>query len=306
VVQLKLTFLGTGGSMPTAERGLPSVALRRGGELLLFDCGEGTQRQLVRAGLSPLRVDAVFITHLHGDHFLGLAGLVQTMSLQDRERALEIYCPAGEGRRIRTYLSIPRYTLSFPVDVRELEPGESVRRRGYQIRTAAPDHSVPQLAYALVEDERPGKLDAERARALGVRPGPDMGRLKAGQPVVLPGGRVVRPEEVVGPKRPGRKIVYSGDTRPCDAIVELARGADVLIHECTLDESLRGRADETLHSTPVGAAEIAKRAGVGLLVLVHVSPRYADARALLEQARAVFPNTVVAEDLMELEVPLKP
>ena len=304
-MQLKLVFLGTTGSIPTLKRGMPAIAIKRGGELLLFDCGEGTQRQLMRAHLSPLKLDAIFITHLHGDHFLGLAGLVQTMSLLGREQPLEIFCPAGEEERIETFLRIPHYTITFDIQVRGLEPGEVIDRKDYRILTAAPEHSVPQLAYALVENERPGRLDVEKAISLGVQPGPDFARLKAGEPVKLPNGRVVRPEEVLGPKRPGRKIVYSGDTRPSESIVELARGADVLIHECTLAEDLREKANENLHSTPVGAAETAKRAGVKQLVLVHISPRYEDPKVLLEQARAVFPNTIVAEDLMELEIPLE-
>jgi len=302
---MKLIFLGTTGSIPTPKRGLPAIAIKREGELILFDCGEGTQRQMTRAHLSPLKLSAVFITHLHGDHFLGLAGLVQTMSLLDRSEPLEIFCPAGEGVRIESYLRIPHYTLNFDVQVHELNPGEEVVRRGYKIITAEPEHSAPQLAYALVEEERPGRLDAEKAISLGVKPGPDFAKLKAGKTVELPNGTIVRPEEVVGPKRPGRKVAYSGDTRPSDNIIELARGADVLIHECTLSEDLRHKANENLHSTPVGAAEVAKHAGVKQLVLVHISPRYEDPSALLEQARAIFPNTIVAEDLMELEIPLR-
>lgn len=305
MMQLKLVFLGTTGSIPTPKRGMPAIAVKRGGELILFDCGEGTQRQLTQAKLSPLKISSVFITHLHGDHFLGIAGLVQTMSLLGRERPLEIFCPAGEGERIRTLLQTPHYTITFEVRIRELNPGEKVAFNGYRVRTASTEHSVPQLAYSLVEDERPGKLDVERALALGIKPGPDFSRLKRGEPVKLPDGRIVRPEEVVGPPKPGRKIVYTGDTRPTDSVVELARGADILIHECTLAEDLRQRADETLHSTPVGAAEVARRAGAKLLVLVHLSPRYDHPDKLLEEARRVFPNTVVAEDLMELEVPLE-
>jgi len=302
---MKLIFLGTTGSIPTPQRGMPAIAVKREGELLLFDCGEGTQRQMIRARLSPLKLDAIFITHLHGDHFLGLAGLVQTMALQDRSKPLEVFCPAGEGTRLESYLRIPRYTLTFDVRVRELAPGEEVARRGYRILTTEPEHSAPQLAYALVEDERSGRLDAKKAISLGVKPGPDFAKLKAGEPVKLSNGRMVKPEEVVGPKRPGRKIVYSGDTRPSGNIVELARGADVLILESTLAEDLREKAEQNLHSTPVGAAEVAKRAGVKQLVLVHISPRYEDPSILLEQARTVFPNTIIAEDLMELEIPLK-
>ncbi|MEW6593084.1 MAG: ribonuclease Z [Candidatus Hadarchaeota archaeon] len=302
---MKIIFLGTTGSIPTAERGLPAIAVQLEKELLLFDCGEGTQRQMAIARVSPQKLDSIFMTHMHGDHFLGLAGLVQTMSLLDRTRPLEVYCPAGEKERLERYLQIPRYTLTFEVQIRELKPGDELRRKGYRILACETDHPVPELAYALVEDERSGKLDAEKAEKLGVKPGPLLSNLKGGNPVKLQSGRVVRPEEVVGQPRPGRKIAYTGDTRPSDAIVELARGADVLIHEATLADDLADKAAENAHSTPSGAAEIARRAGARQLVLVHVSPRYRDDSVLLEQAKRIFPNTVVAKDLMEIEVKLQ-
>jgi ribonuclease Z len=302
---MKLIFLGTSGSIPTVKRGLPAIAIKRERELLLFDCGEGTQSQMVRAHLSPMKIDAIFITHLHGDHFLGLAGLVQTLSLMDRTQPLEVYCPRGERERIESYLQIPHYTLTFDVDVRELKPGEELRRRGYRILTSDVSHPVPALAYALVEDKRPGRFYPEKAEALGVKAGPDFSRLKAGQSIKLRDGRTVKPEQVLGPPRPGRKIVYTGDTRPSEHIVELSRGADILIHDCTLADELAEKAVENSHSTPHEAAEVAKRAGVKQLVLIHISPRYEDDSVMLEQARKVFPNTIVARDLMELEVPLK-
>ncbi len=304
-MELKIVFLGTGGSIPTPSRALPAVAIKRGGELLLFDCGEGVQSQMARAQLSPMKLNAVFITHLHGDHFLGLAGLVQTLSLMDRTRELEVYCPPGAKERIETYLRIPYYTLTFDVAVNELEPGAEVRRGDYVIRTCGVEHGVPALAYALIEDPRPGEFYPEKAVGLGVKPGPDFSRLRAGQTIRLPGGRLVRPEEVMGPPRPGRKVVYAGDTRPCESLVELARGADVLIHDCTLANELADKAVESGHSTPAEAAEVARRAGVGQLVLIHISPRYADEEVLLRQAREVFPNAVVARDLMELDVRFK-
>jgi ribonuclease Z len=260
---------------------------------------------MVRAHLSPLKLDAIFITHLHGDHFLGLAGLVQTMSLMDRAKPLEVYCPAGERDRLETYIRTPRYTLTFDVAINELEPGAKLQRKGYQILTSEVEHSVPELAYALVEGERPGKLNVKRAIELGVRPGPAFSRLKAGESVELADGRVVRPEEVVGPKRPGRKVVYAGDTKPSERLVEFARGADVLIHDSTLADELLEKANQNFHSTPSGAAEIARRAEVKQLVLIHVSPRYENDFLLLKQARKIFPNTVVAHDLMELEIPLQ-
>lgn len=302
---MKLTFLGTGGSMPTAERGLAAIALKRGAELLLFDCGEGSQRQMVRAGISPLKLDAVFLTHFHGDHFLGLPGLVQTMSLMDRERKLGIYGPSGTETRVGALLRIPLYALKFEVEVQELKLGQELRRRGYSIHTCELDHNVPGIAYALVEDERPGRFDPERAQELGVKPGPDFSRLQAGEEVRALGGKVVKPEQVMGPPRPGRKIVYADDTRPSEHVVELAQGADVLIHDCTLSDDLEERALESGHSTPKLAAEVAKKAGVHKLVLVHMSPRYSNTSELLEQAKKVFPNSVVAHDLMELEVMLR-
>lgn len=302
---MKLIFLGTGGSMPTAERGLAAIALKREGELLLFDCGEGTQRQLVRAGLSPLKLDAIFITHFHGDHFLGIPGLVQTMSLMDRERKLEVYGPSGTETRVGALLRIPLYTLNFEVEIRDLKPGQELHRKGYSIYTCELDHNVPGIAYALIEDERPGRFDPEKAQKLGIKPGPAFSKLQAGQEVEVPGGKAVKPRQVMGPPRPGRKIVYADDTRPSEPVIELAKGADVLIHDCTLSDDLEGKALESGHSTPKLAAEVAKRANVRKLVLIHVSPRYPDASELLAQARKVFPNSVVAHDLMELEVKLR-
>ncbi len=302
---MKITFLGTTGSIPTAKRSLPAIAIKLDKELLLFDCGEGTQRQMAMAHISPLKVDAIFITHLHGDHFLGLAGLVQTMSLMGRERPLEIYCPAGEKDLIERYLKIPHYTLTFDVSIKELRPGEEVQRKGYRIIASEPDHPVPELAYALVEGKRAGKMNVEKALKLGVKPGPDFSKLKSGRSVKLPDGRVVHPRDVIEAERRGRKIVYSGDTRPSENLVELANGADVLIHEATLSDELLDKAEENKHSTPGGAAEIARRAGVRQLALVHISPRYKEDTELLEQARKIFPNTVVAHDFMEIEIPLK-
>ncbi|MGQ9787803.1 MAG: ribonuclease Z [Candidatus Hadarchaeaceae archaeon] len=302
---MKLIFLGTSGSIPTSQRNIPAIALKLNGELLLFDVAEGTQRQMTIARLSPMKVSSIFITHLHGDHFLGLAGLVQTMSLLFRSDPLEVYCPAGERERLETYLEIPHYTLTFDVAVRELRPGDEVRRRGYRVLTSEVDHPVPSLAYAVVEDDRPGHIDLGRAEKLGLKPGPDYARLKSGQRVRLEDGTIVTPEQVIGPTRPGRKIVYTGDTRPSDRIVDFARGADVLIHDCTLDDELADKAEENSHTTPRMAAEVAKRAGVRQLILTHISPRYEDDSVLQEQASKIFPNTLVARDLMVVEVPFQ-
>lgn len=302
---MKLVFLGTSGSIPTAQRGLPAIALRRDRELLLFDCSEGTQRQMALAGLSPMRLKAIFITHLHGDHFLGLVGLVQTMSLLDRKEKLEVYCPPEGKERIENFLRVPYYTLTFEVHVKELKPGDELRRSGYSIKTCGVDHPVPALAYALLEDQRPGKFYPQKAIALGVKAGPDFSRLQSGKSVKLRDGRVVKPEQVIGPPQPGRKIVYAGDTRPCKSMIKFSKGADVLIHDCTLADELAERATEMGHSTPTEVAKIAKRAEVKQLVLVHISPRYKDASVLLKQAKQIFPNVKVAKDFMELEIKLQ-
>lgn len=302
---MKIIFLGTGGSTPTPERNLPAVALKRDRELLLFDCGEGTQRQMIWAGLSPLKVRAVFLTHFHGDHFFGLPGLIHTMTMMNRERGLEVYGPPGTEELVGQMLGLGRHKLSFEVDPKDLEAGEEVRLKGCTVKTCEVEHLIQTFAYAVVEDPRPGKLYPERAIALGVKPGPDFSKLKAGRSVRLPNGRVIRPEEVVGPPRPGRKVVYAIDTRPCRELIKLAQGADVLIHDSTLGDDLLERAIESGHSTPSEAAEVARKAGVKKLVLIHVSPRYHDASPLLEQAKARFEDVVVAKDLMELEIPLQ-
>ncbi len=302
---MKLIFLGTSGSIPTVQRGISAIALRRDGEIFLFDCAEGTQRQMAIAHLSPMKVSSVFITHLHGDHFLGLAGLVQTLSLMLRDNPLEVFCPRGEGNLVESYLRIPHYTLTFEVKVHELDHGAEVRRKGYRILTSAVDHSVPALAYAFVEDDRAGRLDPEKAAALGVIAGSDFSKLKSGQSVESRNGSIISSEQVVGPSRPGRRIVYTGDTRPSERIVELAHGVDLLIHDCTLADELSDKASENYHSTPSKAAKIAKKAGVKKLVLTHISPRYEDDTVLLQEARKVFPNTVVAQDLMVIDVPLQ-
>jgi len=303
--RMEIIFLGTSGSIPTAQRGIPAIALKIDREVLLFDCAEGAQRQMALAHISPMKVSAIFITHLHGDHFLGLAGLVQTMSLLFRSAPLDVYCPKGERERLEAYLKIPHYTLCFEVRIHELSPGDEVRRGGYGVATSKADHPVPSLAYAYVEDGRPGRFDMGKAAAFGLKGGPDFSKLKAGLSVRLPDGRTVQPEDVMGPGRPGRKIVYTGDTRPSDSIVELARDADVLVHDCTFADDLSEKANENFHSSPSKAAEAAKRAGVKQLVLMHISSRYDDDSVLLEQAKKIFPDTVVARDLMVIEVPLQ-
>jgi ribonuclease Z len=294
-MDLSIFFAGTAGSVPTARRGLPAVLVRAGGDRLLFDCGEGTQQQLLRSvGLPDL--DAVFITHYHLDHWLGLVGMLKTFDLRARERPLAIHGPPGLSALI-AQMRFVLGRLSYPLELVELEPHHEVRFDGYLVSPFPVNHRVEAYGYAFVEQDRPGRFDVEEARRLGVEEGPDFGRLQRGEAV---GG--VRPEQVVGEPRPGRRIVLSGDTAPCQAVEVFAHGADVLVHEATFTEDERERARETAHSTARQAAEIAREAGVRLLALTHLSTRYFP-REIRDEARAVFPNTVVPRDFDAIEVP---
>ena len=304
-MSLRITFLGTAASIPTKTRALSAVALKREGELFLFDCGEGVQRQMITAKIGFNRKTRIFITHMHGDHILGLPGLLQTMSLLGRDKPLQIYGPQGIAEFIDAIKRTVKFALKFPVEVYEIEDGLIVEEKEYEIRSAWAEHSVPSLAYALIEKPRPGRFNPERAISLGVPKGPLWSRLQRGENVQLPDGRTIKPSDVLGPPRPGRKIVYVGDTRPSNAIADFAFGADVLIHEATFADDLAERAEEDMHSTPSGAAIIAKKAKVELLVLTHISARYGDPKVLLEEAKKNFPNVLVAEDYMSIDVPLK-
>ena len=295
-MDVSLFFAGTGGSVPGARRGLPAVLARVGGDSLLFDCGEGTQRQLIRSvGLGD--IDSVFITHFHADHWLGLPGMLKSFSLREREAPLEIYGPPGLAtlmEQMRFVYGRPRYRLG----ITELEPTEAVSRSGYRIAAIPVRHGErAAYGYALVEDERPGHLDPGLAQSLGVAPGPDFGRLQRGETV-----DGVSPEQVLGPARVGRKIVLSGDTAPCEALVVAAHGADLLVHEATFAHEERERARETCHSTAGQAAEAARDAEVQMLALTHISTRYPGGE-LREEARAVFANTEAPRDLDTIEIP---
>ena len=294
-MDLSLFFAGTAGSVPSARRGLPAILLRAGGERILLDCGEGTQQQLLRSvGLPEL--DAIFITHFHLDHWLGLVGMLKTFDLRAREKPLAIHGPPGLKALFGTLRPIVGRT-GYPLALVELEPHEEVRFDGYSIGSFPVRHRVEAYGYAFVEDDRPGRFDADAARALGVEEGPDFGRLQRGETV-----GDVRPEQVVGEDRSGRRIVYSGDTAPCQAIEVLADGADVLVHEATFLSDERARARDTGHSTAAQAAEIARDARVRLLALTHLSTRYFP-REIRDEARAIFADTVVPRDFDAIEVP---
>lgn len=305
MTELRVIFLGTAGSIPTPQRGLPAIAIRRKSELILFDCGEGVQRQMIQAGVGFHRRTKVFVTHMHGDHMLGLPGLFQTMSLLDRKKKSEVYGPSGIKAFVDAIMQTVQFTLTFPIEVSEIKkPGVVCEEKDYEVHATWADHVTPSLAYALVEKPRPGKFHAERAKSLGVPEGPLWSRLQHDSAVKLPDGRVVRPEEVLGSPRPGRKIVYTGDTRSSKTLVKFAQNADLLIHEATFDDQLWERTRKDGHSTPSQAAETAKKAKAKWLVLTHISARYKDPTLLLEQARKVFPRVDVAEDFVKIDLPL--
>ena len=303
-MSLAVRILGTSAARPTVERGVSSIAVIREGETLLFDCGEGTQRQMMRYGIS-FALNDIFFTHFHGDHVIGVVGLFRTLALQGRETAMRLWGPRGASRILRsaTHFGVDR--VGFPLEITELEPGQRVARDGYEIVASPADHrGAAAFGYALVEQERRGRFNPDLARELGVPEGPLWGQLHRGMTVTLSDGRVIQPQALVGPTRPGRTIVLSGDTRPTDATVSLARDADLLVHEATFGDEEAARATETGHSTAREAAQVARSAGVRRLVLTHFSARYSrDAQELVREARELFPETIAARDGMEIEIP---
>lgn len=303
---LRLTFLGTSAAQPTIQRNLTGLAVRRERELFLVDCGEGTQRQMIRYG-TGFDVDAIFFTHFHADHYLGAIGFLRTLSMLGREGPLDVYGPRPARRLLDVMLFTGTEKLAFEVRIHEVAPGERVRRDGCDLHAFETDHRTPSVGWALVEDERPGRFHPEKAEALGVPKGPLFGALQRGREVTLEGGRVIRPQEVVEAPRPGRRVVVTGDTRPCRGTVEAARGADVLVHDSTFGDPEQARAEETMHSTAREAARVAHDAGVRRLVLTHLSTRYdREFGPLVEQARAEFSGDLdVAADGMTIEVPLR-
>ena len=303
-MSLALRFLGTSAARPTVERNVSSVALIREGETMLFDCGEGTQRQMMRYGISFVLED-IFFTHLHADHVIGVIGLMRTMALQGRTEALRLWGPRGSSRHLRRASEFGVERVGFRVDVMEVQAGETIRRTGYAIEPFAADHGGgPSLGFALVEEERRGRFNPELAREIGVPEGPLWGRLHKGEAVTLPDGRVVDPVVLVGPRRSGRKVVISGDTRPAQTVIDAAEGADVLVHEATFADEEADRARETGHSTAREAAAVARSARVRHLVLTHFSARYSrDPSELLRQAREEFDAVALARDGLEIDVP---
>jgi ribonuclease Z len=299
-VDLDLVFLGTSGSMPTARRAPTATLVRRGGERLLFDCAEGTQRQLLRSNVGLVELREVFLTHYHADHYLGLPGMLKTFALRGRELPLTVYGPHGLEDLFRSLRRIFG-KLTYEYALVELEPGDALDRDDYVLSTFAVAHGVSAVGYALVEPPRPGRFNVSAADTLGVPPGPERGLLQRGESVTLPDGRVVTPDDVLGPARPGRKVVLAGDGPPAGSVLEAARYADLLVHEATFCEDERERAEETRHSTARGAAELARAAEVRLLALTHLSSRYSGGEVLRE-ARESFSETVVPRDFDTIDV----
>lgn len=306
---LHVYFLGTAGALPTPQRSPPCIMIRRGTDTLLFDCGEGAQQQMMRARCGFL-VNAIFVTHWHADHFLGIFGLVQTMSFNGRTEPLTIYGPEWVQEFVTTLRKVTRFNLKFTIYAVELTHGSWVRFKGYTITAFAVSHGMPALGYSLEEDPRPGRFDREGAIAFGVPPGPLFGRLQRGETITITAEgqrREVKPEDVLGSPRPGRKIVYTGDTRAVHTTLgEIARHADLLIHDATYDDSEAPRAAEFYHATAAQAGEAAAILSAHTLVLVHISSRYIDSQAHISDAKKKFCGPIVSpNDLDMIEVPFR-
>ena len=302
---IRVTLLGTAAARPTPGRNVSGLAVQHDGDLMLWDCGEGTQRQMMRYA-TGFNLSCIFVTHVHADHILGLPGLLRTLGLQGHGEPLQIFGPPRSASVLEDAVHLGTHRVPFPVTIRELEPGEEVVRPGYVVRTFPVSHGVPAVGLALMEPERLGRFDVERARALGVPEGPAFGMLHRGEAVEVD-GRTIDPADLVGPSRPGRKVVYTGDTRASRPVLEAARNADLLIHDATFGDEEVERARETGHATAREAARLARRAEVRDLVLTHLSARYADDPTLLvRQAAEEFPGARIARDGMVIEVPFPP
>jgi ribonuclease Z len=304
-MSIRVIFLGTSAAVPTAQRSLPAIMLQREGEQIMFDCGEAVQRQMICAKVGLHKKQKIFITHMHGDHVLGLPGLLQTMALMDRKKPVEVYGPVGLERFLECLRETLQFGLTFPVIIHEIsEPGIICEEEEYHVEAEHSNHAIVGFSFAFIEKPRLGKFHPEKANALKVPQGEAWGKLQRGVEYIFPDGRAVKAEDVAGPPRIGRKIVYSGDTRPFDNFIEFAQGADLVIHEATFDDALVEKAQLDGHSTPSQAANQAKLANAKSLILTHLSARYTETSLLLEQATKIFPKTIVAQDFLEIELPL--
>jgi ribonuclease Z len=299
---IRIILLGTGAALPTPERRTSATAVLYEGEMLLFDCGEGTQLQLRKAGLRPGRLNRIFITHMHGDHVIGIMGLLMTMELSGRQRPIELYGPPALGDYVATSTRLLSTGFRYPIMFHEASTGTICQTDTYTIECLPLNHRILTYGYTLQERDKPGTFDVARAEALGIPKGPLYGRLQRGQPVTRPDGRTVYPHEVLGPPRHGRRIAYCLDTRPCPEAERLAGHADLLLYDSTLAPGAEQEAAEKGHSTSQQAAMLAKAAGVKRLVLTHISSRYTEARELLVGLEGLHEDIVVGRDLMELSV----
>ncbi len=298
---MKLVFLGTGGSYPSPRRNVSSLAVELDGDVYLMDCGEGTQRQMMRSSLSFMDVRKVFLTHFHGDHFLGLPGLIQSMKLNERKEPLEVYGPGGTVELLDILTKLGYFNPDFQVRAHDLLPGAYLEFKKFSVRTVEADHNVPALAYVFKEHDRPGRFNKAKALEMGVPEGPLFGKIQKGKTVEVD-GKKIGPDDILGPPRKGRTLIYSGDTRPSNNILEAAKGEDVLVHEGTLESDMSDIALERGHSSVAHAAEIARKAGVRKLFIVHISPRHEDARELEREARKIFEDSTIPSDLYEYEM----
>jgi len=304
LVQLRLIFLGTSSSVPTIERSLSSIAILRGDELLLFDAGEGTQRQMLKAGIGFNRRTKIFITHFHGDHVIGLLGILQTMAMLNRDRPLDIYGPRGIAGFINYNSNYLKFELTYQVRIHGVKEGVIVKEKDYVVRACPAEHSVRNYAYLLDESDRPGVFYPERALELGVPKGVLWSKLQDGESIDL-GGKMITPHQVLGPRKPGRKIGISGDTRPNPRLSKFFSKADVIIFDSTYGQECEDKAKDRLHSTALEAAQVARDAGANLLILTHFSARYSDTSELVSQALKVHPNVMAASDLSVVDVPYR-
>ncbi|MDR1721486.1 MAG: ribonuclease Z [Methanobrevibacter sp.] len=295
---MELTFLGTSSAVPSKFRNHPSIALKAFGEVILFDCGEGTQRQLAIAKISPMKIDKIFLSHLHGDHVLGLPGLIQSMGFRGRENPLDIYGPPGSSKLLTAINSLGYFDINFPLNITEISGGIIVENDEYKIEAVKTDHNVFNLSYSIIEKKKPRFL-REKAIELGVSPGPDFGKLHNGQTVKV-ANKTIYPKDVLGPDRIGIKITYSGDTKPSQSLIKLAMDSDLLIHESTYDDSDLDKANENHHTTGRQAATIAKMANVKRLILTHISTRYKQIDQIKEEAQEVFENSEIAYDFLTI------
>jgi ribonuclease Z len=298
---MHILFMGTGGSWPSREFNVPAIAVKIHSEILLFDCGEGTQRQFMQSQFSFMQISKIFISHFHGDHFLGLSGLIQSMNLNDRTADLEIFGPVGTIETVSTLLRLGYFAPAFKIFLHELKDTETMKFDKYNITAFNVDHGVPALGFILHEHTRPGRFSLKKAKSLGIPKGPLYRKLQAGRTIKV-NGKTIKPSQVLGKSRPGRKLAYSGDTRPSKAVIKHASGADVLIHDACLDSSLEKKADSYGHSTAQQAAEVAKAAKVKVLFLIHHSPRYKKLEVLENEAKSVFRMSFAATDFLDYEV----